>query len=65
MAHCKERLEAAARVLYVVERRRAMTGEPGAGASIERHVIDRELADLEAEIQANPGPLAALVARNA
>ena len=50
----KERLETGYHVLQTVLVYRSRTGSPGLGWGIERAIVDRELDDLEADIQANP-----------
>jgi hypothetical protein len=60
-----ERLERAAAILELLDRRRASAGDPHIGSNIERLIVSRELAELEEEILREPGPLAAWVARPA
>jgi hypothetical protein len=43
----KSRLASCCRVLEVIDRRRAATGDPNVGASVERLILDRELRELE------------------
>lgn len=60
-----ERLERAAAILELLDRRRESAGDPHLGSNIERMIVSRELAELEEEIRREPGPLAAWVARPA
>jgi len=41
-------LEAGAKVLEIIDRKRVETGNPGLGSAVERLIIDRCLAELEA-----------------
>jgi len=43
----KERLELRTTILDLIDRRRKETGDASLGSSIERHLIDEELKDLE------------------
>jgi hypothetical protein len=36
-------------VLAVIDARRHQTGDPSVGEALERHVVDRELRELEVE----------------
>jgi hypothetical protein len=45
-------------MIRMIEGRRLSSGDVNLGSNIERMVIDRELSDLESEIQQNPGILA-------
>ena len=54
----KTRLERAVQMIRMIEGRRLSSGDDNLGSNIERMVIDRELSDLESEIQQNPGVLA-------
>jgi len=60
MTSVHERLALGAELLTLIGRRRAEMDNPGIGLCIEHHILGRELAELEAEILANPGPLARL-----
>jgi hypothetical protein len=60
MTSVHERLTLGAELLTLIDHRRAETENPGIGLCIEHHILERELAELEAEILANPGPLALL-----
>ena len=54
----KTRLERAVQMIRMIEGRRLSSGDDNLGSNIERMVIDRELSDLESQIQQNPGVLA-------
>jgi hypothetical protein len=45
-------------MIRMIEGRRLSSGDDNLGSNIERMVIDRELSELESEIQQNPGILA-------
>ena len=49
MTNLRTRLEHGARVLAVIDARRHQTGDPSVGEALERHVVDRELRELEVE----------------
>jgi len=63
MITTKERLERGARVMAVIERRRAETGDPRLGAGIERFILKRELSELTEEILMDPGAMERLLVR--
>jgi hypothetical protein len=63
MITTKERLERGARVMAVIERRRAETGDPRLGAGIERFILNRELSELTEEILMDPGAMERLLVR--
>jgi hypothetical protein len=52
------RLERAVQMIRMIEGRRLSVGDDNLGSNIERMVIDRELSDLESQIQQDPGVLA-------
>jgi hypothetical protein len=43
------RLAARVRILDLIDRRREIEGDMGIAAAIERHILSRELADLEVD----------------
>ena len=53
----KERLSICAKLLDQIESQRARSGDRSRGGSIERRIIDRELKELERDIEADPGAL--------
>ena len=59
----RERLTLCANLLGQIDRHRAQTEDAGRGASIERRIIERELRELEEDILADPGALAAELVR--
>ena len=63
MITTKERLERGARVMAVIERRRAETSDPRLGAGIERFILNRELSELTEEILMDPGAMERLLVR--
>ncbi len=58
MTSVHERLALGAELLTLIDRRRSEMDNPGIGLCIEQHILARELAELEAEILADPGALA-------
>jgi hypothetical protein len=63
MITTKERLERGYRVMAVIGRRRAETGDPRLGAGIERFILNRELNELTEEILMDPGAMEQLLVR--
>ncbi len=61
MGELAERLAFGVYLLELADLRRASDDDTHVGENIERLVIDRELAELEAEILQEPGPLAKYV----
>jgi len=55
MSNAVDRLQLAEAVLALIEQKRAQTGDPSLGASIEEVVLDLQMRELEAEILENPG----------
>jgi hypothetical protein len=52
-----ERLTRSAEILAMIEEKRRTADTPTLGASIERYIVQSQLAELEAEIEQNPGAL--------
>lgn len=48
------RLKARFQIIELIDRRREAEGDMGIGASIERRILDSELADLEEALAAAP-----------
>ncbi len=61
MTSANTRLKSAADVLATIDRRREETGDAGVGVAIEWSILERELAELEEDILADPGALEALL----
>jgi hypothetical protein len=57
MSDTANRLELHEAILALIEQKRAETGDPSLGASIERVVIDTQFQELEREILEDPGPI--------
>lgn len=55
MSNAVDRLKLGEAVLALIEQKRAETGDPSLGASIERAVLDTQFRDLEADIMEDPG----------
>jgi hypothetical protein len=54
-ANSIDRLKLCEAILALIEKKRAETGDPSLGATIERVVIDTQFQEIEAEILENPG----------
>ncbi|MFN0165027.1 MAG: hypothetical protein ACKV22_01240 [Bryobacteraceae bacterium] len=61
MTSATYRLRSGADVLATIDRRRDETGNAGIGVSIERSILEREFAELEEDILADPGALESLL----
>jgi hypothetical protein len=57
MSNAADRLELCEAILSFIERKRAQTGDPFLGASIERVVLDTQFQELEQDILENPGAI--------
>lgn len=57
MSNTADRLQLCEAILGLIEQKRAETGDPFLGASIERVVLDTHFQELEREILDNPGPI--------
>jgi len=57
MSNTADRLQLCEAILALIEQKRAETGDPFLGASIERVVLDTHFQELEREILDNPGPI--------
>lgn len=57
MSNTADRLQLCEAILALIEQKRAETGDPFLGASIERVVVDTHFQELEREILDNPGPI--------
>jgi hypothetical protein len=55
MTTTAERMALCEAVVALIEQKRAETGDPLLGASIERAVIDMQFQELEADILEDPG----------
>ena len=55
MSNAVDRLKLAEAVLALIEQKRAETGDPSLGATIEEVVLNLQMRELEAEILENPG----------
>jgi hypothetical protein len=55
MSNAVDRLKLGEAVLALIEQKRAETGDPSLGASIERIVLDMQIRELEADIMEDPG----------
>ena len=53
----KERLNFCAVILDTIEQKRKQRQDPDLARNIERQIIDRELRELERDIEADPGAL--------
>ncbi len=60
----KERLTICAELLATIDRNRSCTGDSSVALSIEQRIIERELRDLERDIEADPGALENHLVRN-
>ena len=56
MQQIHNKLEAGARLLDLIERRRAETGDANLGTSIERAIVDGCLAELDERASNHPAP---------
>jgi hypothetical protein len=63
MTRIQERMRAGVTVLDVLDRRRAETGDPHLGSTIERALMDNCLSDLEWDLFVNPPELPSLKPR--
>jgi hypothetical protein len=57
MSNLGDRLALFETILMLIEQKRAETGDPLLGASIERFVVDSQFKELEDEILEHPGPI--------
>jgi hypothetical protein len=57
MSSMANRLELCEAVLALIEKKRAETGDPLLGASIESVIVEGEFRELESEILENPGAI--------
>ena len=57
MSTMADRLELYEAVLALIEKKRAATGDPNLGDTIERVIIEGQFQELEREILENPGAI--------
>jgi hypothetical protein len=57
MSNAVDRLKLAEAVLALIEQKRAETGDPSLGRSIEEVVLGMQMREIEAEILENPGAI--------
>ena len=55
MSNAADRMALCEAILCLIEQKRASTGDPSLGASIERVILDTQFHELEQEILDNPG----------
>ena len=57
MSNTADRIQLSEAILALIEQKRAETGNESLGASIERAIIESQIADLEREIFEDPGAI--------
>ena len=57
MSNTADRIQLCEAVLALIERKRLETGDESLGSSIERAVLESQIADLEHEIFEDPGAI--------
>jgi hypothetical protein len=57
MSNTLHHIELCEAILSLIERKRAETGDPNLGTSIERLVIDGQFREVEREVLENPGAI--------
>jgi len=55
MSNAEDRVRLCEAILNLIERKRHDTGDETLGATIERAVLESQIADLEREVLDNPG----------
>ncbi len=55
MSSAADRMELCEAILALIERKRAQTGDPTIGETVERVILDTQFQEIESDILENPG----------